>query len=182
MSRVHLPGSDEVQRQNSADVLSTYWTFGLNEGLVAVVAAAHMSTVHDNTVTWLSETNSTVLYLFPGPVVGVPSPFKWALNPRYHRWLSLLSLKFPPFPFQLPPSFSVVVIPPTDPQKDRGPQQGRSNGQPFTPKNCIFQVSLKGEVHETQEVLWPIRGRLKTDGSIRIQYQLPCTYKSCSHL
>lgn len=64
-------GSDKVQRQNPADVLSTYWAFALYKGLVAAVAAAHVSTVHDNTVTWLSVANNTnVLYLFLNRVYG----------------------------------------------------------------------------------------------------------------
>lgn len=181
MLHIQLLGSNEVQRQNPADILSTYWAFALNKCLVAAVAAAHVSTVHDNTVTWLRVTNNTnVLYLFPNPVFGDPGHLRWSSYPRFFYWQSL---KFSPFLFQLPLGFSVAVIPSTDPQKDCGPQQGGSNGQSFTPISCRFQLSLQRvKVHKTQEVLWPIRGRLKTQGSISSQYQLTCAYKSCTHL
>lgn len=180
-SHIRSLDSDKVQRQNSADVLSTYWASALNKCLVAAVAATHVSTVHDNTVTWLREANNTVvLYLFPNPVFGDPGPLRWSSYPLFFCWQSL---KFSPVLFQLPLAFSVAVISSTDPQKDCGPQQGGSNGQPFTPISCRFQLSLQRvKVHETQNVLRTIRGRLKTQGSISSQYQLPCPYKSCTHL
>lgn len=47
----------------------------------------------------------------------------------------------------------------------------------------MFQLSLqRAKVHESQVVFWPIRRRLKTQGSISIQYQFTCTYKRCTHL
>lgn len=59
-----------VERDHSADLLSTYGAPAVWKGLVAAVAAAHMSTVQQNTVTWPIEANNTgILYVLLDPVL-----------------------------------------------------------------------------------------------------------------
>lgn len=69
-SHGHTGASDVVYRHHSPDVLSTNGAVAVWKGLVAAVAAAHMSTVQQNTVTWPTEANNTgILHVFLVPVI-----------------------------------------------------------------------------------------------------------------
>lgn len=96
----HTGASDMVYRHHSLDFLSTYGTLAVWKGLVAVIAAAHVSAVQQNTVTWLTETNNTGILdviLVPG-IVGFGSR-RWSAP---STGFSLQPLKFPPLVLSLP--------------------------------------------------------------------------------
>lgn len=93
-----------VEGHHSADVLSTYGASAVWKGLVAAVAAAHVPTVQQNTVTWLTEANHTgILYVFLRPVLrGLGACRHWSTR----SWgFSQQSLKFPPLLLPLPANF-----------------------------------------------------------------------------
>lgn len=136
------------------------------------MAAAHVSTVQQDTVARLTVANDTGI-LYMRLVAGLLHP-SCSVQPR---GLVPQSGKLPPLLLLMPAMSQLVVVASADPEQDCCAHRGRGDGQHLPPSRGVLLFPSQGvEVHNAQEVLGAIGGRPENQAVIRVQDQLthPC--------
>jgi len=149
---LHNGASHVEQRHHPTDALPTDGASAVGERLVAAVAAAHVSAVQQDTVTWLAEANHTgIIYVLLRPDL---RSLRARCRRPGSRSFTLQSLKGPPLLLPLPANLQFAVVAPADPEEYRCPRQSGGNGQRLPPQSGALLLSQQGvKVRNAQKVL-----------------------------
>lgn len=138
------------------------------------MAAAHVSTVQQDAVTWLTVANDA-------GILHMRLLFRHcAVQPR---GFVPQSGKFPPLLLLMPAMPQLVVVASANPQEERCARRGGGYGQHLPPSRGALLLSpQRVKVHDAQEVLAAVGGWPKNQTVIRVQDQLAHPCQNSAHL